>query len=220
MSNSQTVRKYLIEQFFSGETKITEIILDPKPIIRTEETYFHPQGGGQKSDRGCIGSSHVIHVMHNGPFVDHYVDSVEGLTIGQTYPYSIDTEWRKLNSTYHTAGHLIASLIDSKKIGLTAVSGHQWPGEARVEFSIEEGAVCPLTPEKLTEELLNICKSKLSVNINGDPFKNREIQIGDFPGIPCGGTHLQTLQQIGEIRVNSIKAKSGKVRISYEVSPA
>jgi Ser-tRNA(Ala) deacylase AlaX len=215
-----TLRRYLNESSLTGKTTISEIIWESKPIVRTTETFFHPQGGGQKADRGNIGPAHVLHVVHNGGLVDHFVDSADGLQVGSKFDFAIDIEWRKLNSAYHTGGHLIASLIEAKNIGLTAIAGHQWPGEARVEFAIAEGFDGQFTPELLSAELRDLCLAKLPIQINGDPFKNREIQIGNFKPIPCGGTHLNNLSELASVKVTGMKAKSGRLRISYEAAPA
>lgn len=43
------------------------------------------------------------------------------------------------------------------------------------------------------------------------------MQIGDLPPVPCGGTHLKNLQEVGEIKIGKIKAKNGITRITYEL---
>src|ERR1035437_5764662 len=184
-----TSKEYLRDDALSGHVTITAIIDGEKPIIRTDKTWFYPQGGGQKADRGRIGSCNVLHVAHNETDVDHYVDSLHGLEVGQVCPFEIDCNWRELNRIYHTAGHLIANVVESHMPGVTAISGHQWPGEARVEF---EGQVDQplIQPEKLTEIITDDLRTGLQVLMLGDPFTNRSMQIGSYTAIPCGGTHV------------------------------
>src|SRR5579871_5452861 len=130
-----TIKKYLAEPGkYAGEVTVVDIIAGERPALRVAETWFHPQGGGQKADRGTVGPVHVTHVGHNGGEVDHFVSSLDGIEVGKTYPFTIDTRWRKLNMAYHTAGHLIAGIVEGQYSQLHAVAGHQWPGEARVEF--------------------------------------------------------------------------------------
>lgn len=214
-----TTKRYLHENDLQGKVVITEIHAGENPFIRVSETWFHPQGGGQKADRGTIGTAQVIHVGHNGSEVDHYVNSVSGFEVGQIYSFTIDKSWRQMNAAYHTAGHLIASIVEQQNTDFVAISGHQWPGEARVEFqSNSESAVIPRI-ETLTKSIQEALSASLSVTVHGDPYRSREINIGDYKGIPCGGTHVSELNQISDIRLKEIKLKKGKLRISYESFP-
>lgn len=214
-----TRKMYLVDDAVSGDVLVTEIITGEKPIVRLEATWFHAQGGGQKADRGHIGSSKVIHVAHNGDNVDHYVDSVEGLSAGSAVPFKIDRQWRELNAVYHTAGHLIAGVGQNEFPQIRAVQGHQWPGEARVEFV---GTVDNLEELKRTinASIERCIAENCGVQVIGDPFTNRAIKIGDFEPIPCGGTHVKEIRQIGRALVTSIKKKKDKIRMSYEAFPA
>lgn len=214
-----THKRYLEGRKFEGSVTVTEIHSGEKPFIRVEETWFHAQGGGQKADRGSIGLSQVIHVAHNGPDVDHYVNSVEGLEVGKAYPFIIDEAWAKLNSVYHTAGHLIASVVENVYPQAVAISGHQWPGEARVEFDLQgDGAGLP-TVDQVAVLVQTAIQSASKVQVIGDPYRSREIVIADYKGIPCGGTHVSELNEIGEIRIKEMKVKKNKLRVSYESYP-
>ena len=60
-----TNKRYLAEPAsYSGEATVTAILQGELPIVRLSETLFHPQGGGQKADRGTIGSASVTDVAH------------------------------------------------------------------------------------------------------------------------------------------------------------
>jgi Ser-tRNA(Ala) deacylase AlaX len=45
---------------------------------------------------------------------------------------------------------------------------------------------------------------------------SRVVLYGNF-GVPCGGTHVAHLQDIGHETVRKIKAKGDTIRISYEI---
>ncbi|KYF51827.1 alanyl-tRNA synthetase [Sorangium cellulosum] len=217
---SITKKVYLERADATGSVVVTELIAGESPVVRVAETWFHPQGGGQKSDRGTIGPARVLHVAHNGGMVDHFVDSLAGLSVGGTYGFAVDYAWRRLNSVYHSSGHLIAGLVESLQHGLTAVAGHQWPGEARVEF---EGQAEPSSFDGLAAELSRrlgeLLSKPIEVKVTGDPYSSRAIQIGDFPPIPCGGTHVRALYEISVIRVLGIKRKGNRVRVAYDALP-
>ena len=186
--------------------------------IRLDRTIFHPQGGGQKTDRGRIGTAHVLHVAHDGPEVDHMIDSAVAIYVGATVALEVEQDWRAFNTAFHTAGHLLAGVVEQMYPGTRAISGHQWPGEARVEFestlSKEQFGIDAIN-HALTEAL----RQAWSVRLVGAPYSDRGVQIGDFQPIPCGGTHVGNLREIDHVQVDAVKFNSGKVRMSYSATP-
>lgn len=205
----------------SMSTSITAIntLEDGRCAIRLRASSFHPQGGGQKADRGRIGGAHVLHVAHNGPQVDHIVDTVEGLRVGDEVFIEVDPEWRRLNTVFHTAGHLIAGIIEREYTDIRAISGHQWPGEARVEFE-SQASTDHFDMDTINGRLADAVAAAWPVEILGQPFDDRRLQIGVLGAIACGGTHVRMLGEIQRVQVQGIKAKGGKVRISYTAAPS
>ncbi len=193
------------------------IAADGRKAVRLDRTVFHAQGGGQEADRGRIGDARVLHVAHNGGDVDHIVDSPDLLEVGSVVQTEVDAAWRRLNAVYHTSGHLIASIVERLFTGVRAVSGHQWPGEGRVEF---EGVV-PLQAKADIESALCLAiADDWPVSIVGHPYLDRSISIGDIGAIACGGTHVESLSAIDSIQIRSINTKKGRVRISYDAIAA
>ena len=212
----KTVKRYLADPATtSGVATITAIIDGERPVVRLEETWFHPQGGGQKPDRGTIGSANVIHVVHNEGDVDHIVDSISGLEVGTTYPFQLDAGWRSINAAYHTAGHLIACVAENRFPEIRAVQGHQWPGEARVEFAGDSFEDYSALQSALEEGVQKNIADKTPVRVIGDPYANRSIEIVGYTAIPCGGTHVSAINDIGEVKIESVKRKNGKIRVNY-----
>lgn len=213
-----TVKEYLRDGSVQGEVEITEIIGGERPAVRTKATWFHAQGGGQKADRGLIGAAEVYSVRHaDDGEVDHFVASVAGLEIGQRVPFVVDAAWRRLNARFHTAGHLIAAICEDLTPGVVATNGHQWPGEARVEFGGDGVERIVTSAPYLEDALANVIANRLPVVMIGDPFSSRAIKIGGHKPIPCGGTHVANIEEIGQIKLRSAKAKGGGVRLGYEV---
>jgi len=214
-----TVHKtYLAEpQTLTGRATVVAIIEGEKPLVRLNQTLFHPQGGGQKGDRGSIGQVAVLDTKHaeNGE-VDHYVSTLDGLAIGQDYEIKIDAASRRINAVNHSAGHLIAALVDEAFSDIKAVQGHHWPGEARVEF---EGTVTDDLAIRVNEFLPTALEKAIaeqwSVTMLGDPFVNRAVRFGK-EDVPCGGTHVAHLGQIKNVTIKNVKKKGDRLRISYE----
>lgn len=213
-----TTKEYLRDPALSGETTITAILTEERPIVRTAGTWFHAQGGGQKADRGTIGQVEVYNVRHapEGE-VDHYVNSIAGLKVGATYPFVIDADWRRLNANYHSAGHLLAAVAEQMFVGIHAVNGHHWPGEARVEFEGQDLERVVARLEDLEEQINAAIRKGAGIRTLGDPLHDRKVQIGDFAPLPCGGTHATTTHEIGAIELRSAKVKGGVLRVGYDV---
>ena len=189
-----------------------------QPSIRLEHTLFHAKGGGQLADRGLIGPAKVVDVRHaEEGEVDHFVDSVEGLHVNDLVAIAVEPEHRNANARLHTAGHLIAGVMAAPFRSINAVGAHHYPGECRVEF---KGAADVL--DRLRDELPRLLEDAIALNwavtVLGEPEVNRSIQIGSFPAIKCGGTHLSSLAPIEHIAITNVKLKDGKIRVSYSLS--
>lgn len=218
-----TTKKLYLED--SHITQATAIVTDfgtapdGRFWVRLDRTIFHPQGGGQKADRGTIGGTRITHVAHAaGNEADHFMELNGAFGRGQLVELQLDEDWRHLNAGYHSGGHLIAALVESRFSGLRAISGHHWPGEARIEFETSHEPVALEITDAIAEDLCEIVSKDLLVRVVGEPYSDRSIQIGDYRPVPCGGTHVSRLSHLHGIGVEKVRVKSGKVRVSYSVT--
>jgi alanyl-tRNA synthetase len=215
-----TIRRYLAEPTLSGTVEVVDIIRADKLVLRLAETWFHVQGGGQQSDQGKIGSVDVIDVKPcAGGVVDHVVSSLDGIEVGQTYAFTIDEARRLLNTRLHSAGHLLAGVVESEFEGVKAAGGHHWPGEGRVDFELDPASAFDGSAAAIAEAVQRTIEGHLPITVEGDPFVNRICRIGSFRAIPCGGTHLPSTDAIGTFSVRSVKKKDGKLRIGCKRQP-
>jgi alanyl-tRNA synthetase len=209
-----TIKRYLCEQALKGSSVLTAVCGGDRPSVRTLETWFHGQGGGQRGDRGTIGLAKVIDTRHgDGGEIDHFVDSVHGLIAGMTVELVVDAGFRRRSALLHSAGHLIAEAGHIVCPALTAVSGHHWDGEARVEFVGSE--VDADFTGRLSDAVAELVARDLRIRTVGDPFTSRAIQIGSFEPMPCGGTHAETSGELVSLLITKTKSKGGRVRVSY-----
>jgi len=214
-----TLKLYLENSNIFQVTAVVEEtgFTDGRPWVRLNRTIFHPQGGGQKADRGRIGEVPVLHVAHaEEGEVRHFVAHSAPFSTGQQVELHLDPVWRALGARTHSAGHLIAALVEQRFRSLRAVAGHHWPGEARVEF---EGSV--VSPEEVASALIDDIQKVISfdplISVVGDPYVERSIQIGDFAPVPCGGTHVRSLAALDGMQVDKVRSKSGRLRVSYSI---
>jgi len=122
---------------------------DADYAITTDETIFHPQGGGQPSDIGTIsndGSEFRVamarmnaidqgRVLHFGNFTS---DAAIIFSSGDKVTQSIDVDKRLLYSRYHTAGHVLGAavrhLLEKEVPGFDELKASHVPDSASCEF--------------------------------------------------------------------------------------
>ena len=122
---------------------------DDDHVVVTEQTIFHPQGGGQPSDTGVMkgadGTTFDVamvrpnaitqgEVLHFGRFAD----AASAFKVGDTVTQTIDSEKRLLYSRYHTAGHVLGAavrhLLENEVAGFDELKASHFPDSAACEF--------------------------------------------------------------------------------------
>ncbi len=190
---------------------------DRGPFCVLDQTVAHKKGGGQKGDQGDIGGVQFLDVALVDGEIRHYLAVLPHFAIGDQVVVTPDQAWRKRNSRYHSGGHAMAAIVDANYPELVAVAGHHYKGEARVEFNGTLTGDGATFIARISELLAEAVDADLPIRIVGDPFASRAIQIGDYPPVPCGGTHVASTGQLGKLLIRSVKVKDGKTRVSYDV---
>lgn len=234
-----TKKLYLKNTYqFDFEGLIQEVEKDEKGVfIILNQTAFYPQGGGQPSDHGIIKNDHfeanIIHVAQYEDQIRHYIKFPinKRLEAQKVYGF-VNQERRSINARYHTAGHLLGNIVEILNPKLKAMKGHSFPNEAYVEFQGDEAIDAEILQNTINAAIMKNDKTivfeidpknfekqfyKLPYSIP-DNKSFRVVQIGDMPPVPCGGTHLSLIGEIGLIKINKVKTKKSILRISYEVT--
>lgn len=173
-----------------------------------QSTLFHPQGGGQPFDTGWLGDSQVLRVTHEADRVVHYVDHpVEPGPITAR----VDEQRRALHSRLHSAGHLIGNVGET--LGWMPIKAHHWPGEAKVTFIRGEAAQA-MQAEAIQQQLNEWIAADYSRHMAVDNG-TREVGFGELPAYACGGTHVQTLSELGQVTILALSEKKGALSVRY-----
>lgn len=213
------------------------------PFLVLDQTIFYPQGGGQPSDTGSIRSGDSTMNVSFVGFVDgevlHYLAEepppAEAL-VGRGCALSVDRSRRLQNARVHTAGHLIAGIVDARRGPLRSVKGFHFSQGPYVEFEgtsdeatstllaalqaevdafIEGGA--PVVAELVSyEELERRCWTVPSYLPRDKPL--RTVTIAGLDAVPCGGTHVASTAELGAVSLVKLKRRKGNTKISYRVS--
>jgi len=218
----KTQRDYYHSSAFAAKATVLKLTSNGTGgTIVVDRTIFCVQGGGQPADHGTIAGVDVTHVEapKDADFILHTVASLDGLTVGAEVDLRIDIRRRQLNSRLHTAGHLVAALVEEILPGAKACGGHHWPGEGRVEF-VFEGVLSDQFERIVAAAVINAIHLDHSVKKIMSHEGVRYVQIADHPALRCGGTHCSSLKEIGSITLRGIKQKKDRLRIGYDVSDA
>ena len=191
--------------------------LHPDNIVELDETIFHPQGGGQPSDLGTIGGIDVIKVTDSPDGrIFHRLAEPPTFAVGSEVELKVESVKRNLFTRLHSAGHLIAHIVEKNFPTLKAMQGHHFPGEARVEFGFTDLPNIDELKTKLDSGLASAILHAVPVVSSMDET-GRKITMGSFPVTPCGGTHVENLGQLGEVIIRSVNKKGDRIRIGYNV---
>lgn len=208
--------------------------------IVLEQTLFYKQGGGQPGDRGKISwngnEAEVTEVKKRNGEIRHYIDG-ELPEPGTKIHGEIDWERRYKHMRMHTAQHVLSWVVLNMYDASTA--GNQIHEEySRIDFEpvnfsdrdVEkiEKAVNSLIQKDLevkkrfmsrdrAEEEVEEGRTNLDIIPDSvDPL--RIVTIGDEDLCPCGGTHIDSLGEIGRISITNCRSKGANVeRLEFEL---
>lgn len=226
---------------YTCEAQVSEVMNeDDRSVVILDQTIFYPQGGGQPYDTGIISNEGKKFIVEDVRFVDGIVKHIgkfEGgiFSQGETVTCSVDVERRKLHTRLHSGGHLVD--MGLKQIGVMwkPGKGYHFPNGPYVEYSgslegidieklkIDVEAACNEIIQKAVdtkvlfmpkEEMGSVCEFVPDYIPEGKPA--RVVMYGDF-GIPCGGTHVSNLGEIGKMTIRKIKQDGDNIRVSYLV---
>ena len=205
-----------------------EIVLDKTP--------FYGEVGGQVGDIGWFSKNgtkiEVLDALHPIPdMIAHKCKLVEGsISPGDTVTAAVDANRRQGIAANHTATHVLQSALRQVLGGHVAQSGSLVaPDRLRFDFNHYE-AVSPEdlkeverlvnqrirgnAPVTLAEMTLQEAKAKGATALFGEKYGDmvRVVQLEDYSMELCGGTHLESVGEIGTLRIVSEGSIAAGVR--------
>lgn len=223
-----------------AEATVTAVGTDGSLYI--DRSIFYPQGGGQPGDSGSIewgtglktninnavytaDRSSIILVPDNGQDLPQ---------LGQTVIQHIDWQRRYALMKMHTAMHLLSVVLPYPVTG-----GQVGSEEGRLDFDLPEGEAVEkvsataalnalikadhaVTTEWITDEELAANPALVKTMKVKPPTgagRVRLVRIGsDIDLQPCGGTHVGSTGEIGEVHIAKIENKgriNRRVRLRF-----
>ncbi|WP_436900797.1 alanyl-tRNA editing protein [Halovenus halobia] len=212
--------------------------------IILDGTYFYPEGGGQPPDHGRIewadGSAEIDDVWKDHGDVRHGIASIDGdlPAAGTTVEGRVDEQRRRNLSRMHTAQHVVSRVVLDEYDATTA--GNQvYADRSRIDFepaSFDEDDLDRI--ESLSNEAIESDhavvkeqrpREQVEANVDEgralldmipdhvDPL--RVVAIEEFDMCPCGGTHADSLGELGEVSILDCTSKGEDIeRIEFTLS--
>ncbi len=206
------------------------------------KTCFYARGGGQDWDMGTISSGDTTFEVEEVRLDEHGdVHHIGKYTSGSfaandSVICKVDHERRIINTRLHSAGHVIDMAVDKLGLDWVAGKGQHYPHLSAVEYSgtwqPERAEDTRVAIEKQANEFVTQALEnsvtfipveemhKVVKHVPNNIPKNkpgRVVMYGDDFGIPCGGTHVKNLREVGAITIPKLKEKKGVIRVSYAV---
>jgi len=227
------------KEFDAEVQKVKEI----DGYVTLDRTLFYKKGGGQPSDKGKIswdnGEASVEKVKKEDGEVRHFIEGDLPET-GEEIHGTIDWDRRYKHMRMHTAQHIISWIVLNMYDAPTA--GNQIHEDySRIDFKpvsfnerdlekIEKGVNSLIEkelevekderPRELVEQQIQEGRTNLDIiPDNIDPL--RVVIIGGEDICPCGGTHVDNLEEIGRIKITNRKSKGADAeRLEFELEEA
>ena len=208
-----------------GQTRVLKVVPEKRThaYLILDRTLFHPKGGGQPSDKGKIRSSGYELTVKKAIFykgvVIHWGKLNRGTPNEGEAACELDWEYRYLVMRRHTAAHLLDHCL-AKATGRKVQTTDSWldepcyvgyAGNAPSDDALRKteevanemvrkgGAVGidVLTPERAKVVLQNAPNYERLPDLT----EVRTVTIEGCQPIPCGGTHVADIAEIGGVSV-------------------
>ena len=236
------------EDAYLGEAEARVVAVNDRGGILLDRTIFYATSGGQPGDTGRLlradGGEIAVAATVTGETKDDIIHvPAEGCAIpgvGETLRLAIDWERRLKLMRMHTACHLLTVVVPYPITGASVSED-----DSRVDFDMPDAG---LTKEDVTVRLMElvaadhpvftrwITDEELAANPSLVKSKNvrppsgtgriRLVCIGENGAVdsqPCGGTHVRSTGDVGEIHIGKIENKgreNRRFRIRFGPAPA
>lgn len=233
-----TIQPYMRDCYRKEFDATVRTVTDGR-FVTLSETYFYPTSGGQPHDTGTLTTAdgtevRVVFVGKSDGSISHQVEPENVLAEGDAVHGIIDWERRHAHMRMHTAAHIISRVFEVEE-GARVTGNQLGTEESRIDYELadydpermaayaaEVNAIVardlPVTSEFLAREEAERRTERLNTLAAGFPDAVREVRllgIGDFDVQACGGTHVRSTGEIGEVVFTQFKNKGKNNRRVY-----
>ncbi len=201
----------------------------------TDTTPFYAEAGGQVGDRGEVrgpqGRARVLECSKQDGYYFHRIEPIEGsIARDDTVELEVDVESRVATERNHTATHLLhqalkevlgpqvaqaGSMVSPDRLRFDYTQGERPSAEdlARVE-DIVNREILSSVPINALEMPLEEAQKAGFTGLFGEKYGRtvRTLSVGQYSRELCGGTHVRSTGQIGQLRILSDASLASGIR--------
>ena len=212
---------------------------DGRTDVVLDRTCFYPRGGGQDWDtgviRGTAGEFTVDEVRLDPEGVVHHLGAGP-IAVGDEVSLVVDDARRLTNTRLHSAGHVVDLAVERLGLPWVPGKGAHYPHMSFVEYNAaltpEESEAVRGRIQQAVQDVIDAGSTNeirfMPVSEMGGYCRNvpdniptnkpaRIVLYSDDFGVPCGGTHVRDVSDIGALTITKIKSKKGLTKVSYAV---
>ncbi|MCP4646887.1 MAG: alanyl-tRNA editing protein [bacterium] len=210
------VEKLFRKDPYSGSCEST-VTSSKDGEITLDKTVFFAFAGGQQSDSGTIGGFKVPEARTDGPEIIYKLEEGATLKEGDKVQVQIDMEKRKKIMRLHSAAHLVYGVFSKQNESKKLIGSNVTEDKSRIDFEYET-SLSELIPP-VEEETNKLIEQNAEIKTYADE-NNPDKWWWQCMGMkyPCGGTHLKSLGEIGEIKLKRKNIGAGKERIEITLA--
>lgn len=215
-------RKIFYENAYDAACTAKVVAIDGNAVI-LGQTVFYGESGGQPGDTGTLNGVKVIgtKVREGDGEILHLVEDASKFAVNEDAKCMIDWERRFRIMRIHTSLHLVTQVAETVagKCQCTG-SGMKDSGEGHVDLMAAEKRIAGDLVQLLEAKCNEVIRKGAEVKVWFDEQKKdyRLVQIDSLPPLPCGGTHVRNVSEIGAIKLKRENVGKGKDRIIVMLS--
>jgi alanyl-tRNA synthetase/misacylated tRNA(Ala) deacylase len=223
----------------TASATVAFVAADPKgrPALVLDRTIFHPQGGGQKGDRGRIAfpyeidglgaAAEIVDTTKKGGDIFHVLGDAEaGAALMAHCPVegctlALDWDFRHRQMRLHSASHLLHCFIER-------TLGRSLPPPSLSDQSADAGVNRYDIADLIGDDAFRQAAAALNAFL-AEGAAITTYPDADKPGyrwwaceewrIPCGGTHVADAKEVGVV-VATVSRKKGRTTTSFTLRDA
>jgi ABC-type branched-subunit amino acid transport system ATPase component/Ser-tRNA(Ala) deacylase AlaX len=211
LNNKTVIKKFWKDPYqIKLDTIVTSVNSDK---ITLKETIAYAFSGGQQSDSGFINEYEIKAANKINNEIFYTIDPAHNLKAGDKVTISIDWEKRYKIMRLHFAAELVLELINQKFENPIKFGANITDKKARLDF-IWESNISEIFP-LLYAEIEKLVNADLPIISDFQDYENeiRYWKIVGFGKVNCGGTHIKSTKEIGNITLKRVTQGKNKERI-------
>ncbi len=160
----------------------------------------------------------MLDARKDGRQIVYTLERDHGLAPGEPVSIAIDWPRRYRLMRLHLAAELVLELVTQSLEPIEKIGAHIAEDKARIDFAWD-GALSEFLPGIQHKAAAIVAADHPVITAFSDQANERRYwEIDGFAQVPCGGTHVKSTGEIGELRLKRKNPGKGKERIEISLA--